>query len=132
MIEYPGVWYRTQSFHVLICVALFALGAWAHRSAVTKNAEDAAFDNVTVYSKPACELCDRAVSVLREFGSAIPTIEVVDISEHEELLREHAESVPVVEIDGVVRFRGIVNRELLQRLIDAEQRRPNKLSRNES
>jgi len=60
--------------------------------------------------------------VLQEFADALPMIEVVDIDQSPEHLAQHSQFVPVVEIDGRVRFRGMVNRMLLKRLIDARQR----------
>lgn len=116
----PGIWHDLRSFHVLICVACFALGAWAHRLAGRKNdGEEAVFRSVTVYSKPDCELCDHALDVLHDFAAFLPAINVVDISADPALMEQHAMTVPVVEIDGRIRFRGIVSHELLQRLIEA-------------
>lgn len=120
VVNYPRIWYQTQGFHLLLCVTFFCGGAWLlHSARASEILILPAFTNVTVYSKPNCELCDRALDLLREFGPAIPDVDLVDISNDAELMNEFAESVPVVEIDGVVRFRGIVSRELLQRLIDA-------------
>ena len=51
----------------------------------------------------------------------MPPIEVVDIDEDPELVRQFGESIPVVEIDGRVRFRGSVSAELLGRLIEAAE-----------
>lgn len=73
---------------------------------------------VIVYSRPGCHLCHEAEEALaryqRRFGF---TMNVVDISGDEALTQAHGESIPVVVIDGVVRFRGRVNEILLRRLM---------------
>lgn len=58
-----------------------------------------------------------------KFQDALPPIEIVDIDNDPLLIRQFGESVPVVEIDGQVRFRGAVNPVLFQRLIDAAELR---------
>jgi hypothetical protein len=42
---------------------------------------------------------------------------VVDISTDEQLTQDHARWIPVIEIDGQIRFRGRVSELLLRRLI---------------
>ena len=69
---------------------------------------------VIVYSRQGCHLCDDAVDLLAEFGLRA---DVVDIDQDPELVGRYDCCVPVVEIDGKVRFRGHVNRVLLQRLV---------------
>ena len=70
--------------------------------------------NVTVYSRDGCHLCDEAVDLLAEFGLRA---NVVDIDQDPDLVARYDCCVPVVEIDGKIRFRGHVNRVLLQRLV---------------
>jgi predicted thioredoxin/glutaredoxin len=43
----------------------------------------------------------------------------VDISNDPQLTRQFGESIPVVMLDGRVRFRGAVNPVLMQRIVDA-------------
>ena len=70
--------------------------------------------SVTLYTRKNCHLCDDALAVLQRYGIE-PTM--VDIDQNRELLAEFNECVPVVEIDGQVRFRGRVNEVLLTRLL---------------
>lgn len=70
--------------------------------------------SATLYTRKNCHLCDDALAVLARHGLR-PTI--VDIDRRPELLAEFGECVPVVEIDGKVRFRGRVNELLLRRLL---------------
>ena len=122
-LHFPEFWYRSRSFHVLFAMTLYVLGWWCHRRAGFHPVEeDVLFDSVRVYSKPECELCDRAHEILAEFATVLPAVEEIDISGNSELEQLHGQSIPVVEIDGRVRFRGIVSEELLQRLVDARRR----------
>jgi hypothetical protein len=50
------------------------------------------------------------------------TIEEIDVDTEAELAAKYGLEVPVVAVDGKVRFRGVVNRVLLDRLLDAEIR----------
>jgi glutaredoxin len=73
---------------------------------------------VVVYTRAGCCLCDEACTLLREEGLQP---ELVDIDQHPELREKFTTCVPVVEIDGKVRFRGRVNRVLLKRLLASER-----------
>jgi glutaredoxin len=69
---------------------------------------------VVLYTRDGCHLCDDAEQVLLEHG-LIPTL--VDIDADETLKSCFDTEVPVVEIDGQVRFRGRVDPMLLRRLL---------------
>lgn len=125
-VPFPAFWFTSRSFHVPACVILLVLGWMCHRNAASVPEHNAAakvsFQNVILYSKPDCCLCDRALEVLVEFSPSLPEIEILDISGNEKLEAKYSDCVPVVEIDGRVRFRGIVSPQLLERLIEAKQR----------
>ncbi|WP_165248941.1 glutaredoxin family protein [Paludisphaera soli] len=75
----------------------------------------------TVYSRPGCTCCVKAVAVLKSFQDRYPMeIEVVDVDGSEELKARFGMEVPVVAVDGRVRFRGSVNPAMLERLLAAE------------
>ena len=125
-VSFPDIWYRSRNLHVGLCVALFISGWWAHRLAQVGPQSPAEstvlFRSVRVYSKPNCELCDRALDALQIYSNLLPPIELIDISGNVDLESRHAETIPVVEIDGRIRFRGIVSEALLERLIAARRR----------
>jgi glutaredoxin len=76
---------------------------------------------VTVYTRAQCCCCHKALDLLREYqGRHGFAIEEVDVDSDPALVEAHGLSVPVVEFDGKVRFRGVVNRVLLDRLIGAQ------------
>ena len=69
---------------------------------------------VVLYTRENCCLCDDAKKILESYGLA-PRL--VDIDKHPDKLAKYNECVPVVEINGKVRFRGNVNEVLLRRII---------------
>jgi glutaredoxin len=79
---------------------------------------------VVFYTRRGCHLCETAWEHLRHaqrqfhFG-----LSAVDVDTDPELARLHGEQVPVVTVNGRVRFRGGVNRALLMRLLRAEAKR---------
>jgi glutaredoxin len=73
-----------------------------------------------VYTRHGCHLCDDAWALLQEEQRRHGFIlESVDIDALPQLVSQYGECVPVVTVNGKVRFRGCVNRVLLQRLLSA-------------
>jgi glutaredoxin len=70
--------------------------------------------NVVLYTRDGCHLCEEAQEVLGRFGIS-PTI--VDIDADPNLCERFDACVPVVEIDGQIRFRGRVEPRLLRRIV---------------
>lgn len=70
---------------------------------------------VVLYSRAGCHLCDVAAAELRQAGLQP---KVIDIDQDPRLQSQFDQCVPVVAIDGKVRFRGAVSRVLLRRLLD--------------
>ena len=90
----------------------------------TKSKPRLAGLRVVVYTRAQCCCCHKALDTLRAYqGRHGFAIEEVDVDTDPELAAEYGLSVPVVAIDGKVRFKGVVNPILLDRLIDAEARR---------
>jgi glutaredoxin len=79
------------------------------------------FRRVVLYSRDNCPLCDEAQALLDQYSKYLPPVIVVDISTDEELTRNHGNWIPVVEIDGKIRFRGRVSELLLRRMIRMAQ-----------
>ena len=75
---------------------------------------------VVMYTRDGCHLCDDAWTLLEAgrgcYGFALTK---VDVESNAELAQRFGLEVPVVEVNGTVRFRGVVNAVLLQRLLDA-------------
>ena len=70
--------------------------------------------DVVLYTRTGCHLCDVAHQTLVEHGLQP---ESIDIDANPELRDQFDTCVPVVEIDGKVRFRGRVDPILLKRLL---------------
>jgi glutaredoxin len=73
---------------------------------------------VTLYSRPGCHLCDDALALLARFDLK-PV--VVNVDQQPELMAKYGDCVPVVLIDGELRFRGRVNEVLLRRLLQKRE-----------
>lgn len=71
-----------------------------------------------LYSRRGCHLCDDALQILQQHGLAV---EVVDIDQDADLLAQYNECVPVVHIEGKLRFRGRVDVRLLRRILAHEK-----------
>lgn len=74
-----------------------------------------------VYSRRQCHLCEEAIHLLRGHGVKL---EIIDIDSDESLRDKFDQCVPVIAINGKIRFRGRVNSLLLKRLVDASQAKP--------
>ena len=75
---------------------------------------------VVLYTRAGCPCCDVARAAIDRAGQRYPlALRVIDVDGDPELVRLYGLEVPVVTIDGQVRFRGQVNRVLLERLLRA-------------
>ena len=72
---------------------------------------------VVLYTRRGCHLCKEAAELLLKHGLRPRQ---VDIDERPELREQFDTCVPVVEIDGRIRFRGRVDEVLLRRLLAAD------------
>ena len=70
--------------------------------------------NVVLYSRRGCHLCDEARELLLRH-EIVPT--VVDIDADADLRQRFDTCVPVLEIDGRIRFRGRIEPVLLRRIL---------------
>ena len=68
----------------------------------------------TLYTRKGCHLCDDALKTLETYGFDVT---LIDIDQDPQLVEQFCDCVPVVEIDGKIRFRGEVNEVLLLRLL---------------
>jgi glutaredoxin len=69
---------------------------------------------VVLYTRQGCHLCEEALGLLQKHGLRP---DCVDVDLDPELCERFNASVPVVEIDGQIRFRGRVDPRLLRRLL---------------
>jgi glutaredoxin len=75
---------------------------------------------IIMYTRQGCHLCETAWELLmdeqRRHGFSL---QKVDVDTDPALAAEHGLDVPVVVVNGRVRFRGVVSAVLLRRLFDA-------------
>lgn len=123
--EMPRSWYSTPVLWYFLAFVSFLSGMRLLRSAPPGDSPwepetpGRRFDKVIIYTKEECHLCHQAKDVLYSYRKWLPEIEEVDITTNPEFMEKFSEQIPVVEIDGTIRFRGQVNEILLRRLIDA-------------
>jgi glutaredoxin len=72
------------------------------------------YQQVVIYTRAGCHLCDEAREVLQRHGLRP---ESVDIDSDPDLRSRYGDCVPVVLFDGREHFRGRVNEVLLRRLL---------------
>jgi glutaredoxin len=76
------------------------------------------FQTIVVYSRPDCSLCEEALETLGRYRRWLPPASEVNIDESPVLRDRFGNTMPVVEIDGRIRFQGSISEVLLQRLIE--------------
>lgn len=83
-----------------------------------ESTEGTAGKRVVVYSRRDCCLCDEALEQIEAArGSAVFSLEVVDVDTDPALAERYGHEVPVVEIDGRKAFKyRLTTRQLLRRL----------------
>jgi glutaredoxin len=80
--------------------------------------------SVLLYTRRGCHLCEATAQTLeRQRRRWRFTLREVDVDSDPELAARYGDCVPVVAVNGRVRFRGQVNGALLTRLLRAESRR---------
>ena len=124
-LSLPRTWYLHRTLWGAVALALGALGWRLQRQRPTESgpwkpaAPGRRFGRLVIYTRLDCHLCDDAKAVLADYVEYLPQIEDVGIDSDPELQGRFGTSIPVVEIDGEVRFRGRVDEVLLRRFIDA-------------
>ncbi|SRR5258708_5752752 len=79
---------------------------------------------VVIFTRSNCPLCDKAAAFLdTERQKHRFALEFRDIAGDPELTRLHGDWVPVVEVNGQVRFRGAINPVLWRRLLRNAERK---------
>jgi hypothetical protein len=125
--EMPRTWYRHRHLWGMIGGLLVAAGWKLQRNALSDSAEwkpasrGRRFRRLIVYSRLECHLCDDAKAILARYLDYLPEIESIDIDTRPELQERFGTTIPVVEFDGVIRFRGRVDEHLLRRLIEGTE-----------
>lgn len=76
------------------------------------------FHQFVLYTRDGCHLCDEAAEMMQDYSRWLPPMTTVNIDSDSKLVDQFGTCVPVVLLDGKVRFRGKVNETLLRRLIE--------------
>jgi glutaredoxin len=74
--------------------------------------------DVVLYTRQGCHLCDDARAAIEAAARRHSLkLQTVDVDTDADLVARYGLEVPVVTIDGKVRFRGRINPVLLERLL---------------
>ncbi len=103
----PGRFHSTPTA-AWILFAIFNMFRWIQRWLRKPKQRQA-----ILYTRQGCHLCEVAAQTLEQAGYDVHKI---DIDQNPELRQKFDLEVPVVEIDGRIRFRGCVEPLLLKRL----------------
>ena len=76
------------------------------------------FRQLMLYTRNGCHLCDDARALLEQHQRWLPRLVEADIDTDPRLVERYGQCVPVVLLDGKVRFRGKIQVALLRRLIE--------------
>jgi glutaredoxin len=127
-LQLPATWYTHRALWILIGAILFGAGWKLQKSETTSESASwepskpgSRFQQLVIYSREECHLCDDAKEILARYSEYLPELREVDIDEDPQLRQLHGTTIPVVEIDGEIRFRGRVDELLLRRLIEGTQ-----------
>lgn len=72
--------------------------------------------NITLYGKPGCCLCDKAEAMIKELSPTYPlSLQKIDITTDAKLFELYQYEIPVVKINGEVKFKGKVAQLWLER-----------------
>jgi glutaredoxin len=122
----PGFWYDNRMIWYFLGVAGFVGGYLLLRNRQPGSDEwrptrpGVRFERIVLYTRQDCHLCDDAKEILHRYGDYLPEIDELNIDTDPVLKEKFGDCVPVVEIDGKIRFRGRVNEILLRRLIEGD------------
>ena len=121
----PVFWYDNQPMWIVLGLILIAMGwiiLWRQPQFESEHWQPSEpgrrFRTALLHTKEGCHLCDQAAALLHHYREWIPEPQIVDIESHPMLLEQFNTCVPVVVLDGKIRFRGRIQETLLQRLIE--------------
>jgi len=123
--EIARLWMHSPSLMLMASFVAMLGGAWmiwgsGHpKTRWAPEVNGPRFESVLLYTRVDCGLCEEAAALLAEYRDYLPAFTEVDVDGDPELTRKFDTCVPVVEIDGKVRFRGRVSEVLLRRLIES-------------
>lgn len=112
---------RANAIFSVMIVWVSLLRSWWQRW--TRPSPQFGHLHFVLYTRQGCHLCEVALRQLRaEQPRRGFVLQVIDIDTNPELVARYGEQVPVVTVNDKLRFRGAVNRVLLNRLFRAEGR----------
>jgi glutaredoxin-like protein DUF836 len=122
----PRSWYQNDWLWWLVGLASIGLGARLLAQSESQESTGGwkpsrpgqRFRELVLYTRDGCQLCDEAAELLHGYSRWLPAITTRNIETDPNLVQKFGTCIPVVALDGKIRFRGKVNQALLRRLIE--------------
>jgi len=120
----PRTWYINRPLWYFFGLSSFMAGCWLLKSPRADPAgwkpsrPGVRFQRVIFHTRSGCHLCESAERLLRQYADYLPPPHQINVETDQDLMTRFGTIVPVVEIDGKLRFRGGINEFLLRRLIE--------------
>lgn len=122
----PRFWHQHDALWIGIALFSMAFGAWLLGSLSSEQKVGSwrpkragrRFQKVILYTRAGCHLCEEARDVLDQHRRWLPELVEIDIEQDARLVEKFGTCVPVVSLDGKVRFRSKISLLLLRRLIE--------------
>jgi hypothetical protein len=122
----PRSWYQNDWLWWLVGLTGIAVGA---RLLIRSESPDAQgtwkpgrpgrrFHELVLYTRDGCHLCEEAAETVQQYRRWLPPPTLVNVDSDPKLVERFGTCVPVIALDGKVRFRGRVHESLLRRLIE--------------
>ena len=84
---------------------------------------DVAHLSFVIYSRKECTCCHKALDLLKDYQCRHHfSVEMIDVDSDPLLAHEYGLHVPVISVNGKVRFKGRIDSALLDRLLVGESR----------
>lgn len=73
---------------------------------------------IKYFTKSGCHICEEGYETLLDLNRTFPfNLEVVDITESDNLIEQYGLLIPVVEVENSVLQFGTVNKKMIKRLL---------------
>lgn len=124
----PAFWYSNQSMWIIIGAGMAGFGWWLLWGRQPEEPQrwrpsrpGVRFESARLLVGQECHLCEDAAELLSHYQSWLPPVEIVEIHSDPSLAKEYCNCIPVLLLNGKVRFRGQISEPLLQRLIEGTE-----------
>lgn len=121
----PAFWSQNDPTWIMIGIGMTGFGAWIlwyrpnpAETGWHPSEPGQRFQTALLYVGEGCHLCHDAADLLARYQSWLPVVQTIDIRSDHGLTEKFCQCIPVLVLDGKIRFRGKIQETLLRRLIE--------------